>query len=469
MIIILDSNIENENSSQYFHGTEYLNMDNEKLVDYKVIGRTARKRRIDVVLVGERINPTLKIFIMAGQHGDENYSRKAAERLISHLIKTKAKEFPKNCIAILSNANPDGAYKNKRRTADGIDMNSDHLILTSEENRAIHSFIRSWKPNLIIDVHNYSPKTKYLEEKNYVFYHDVLIDAPTNLGVRRTLDRDKLYNLIGEIRLNFDSHNYTCDRYVLVDPEGKIRHSTHDIEDARNFLSLRYDILSILVTGREPLPEEDQKNQIERTISAQYLALISILNWANKNTSILLSKDSLLSYKKGDKIAIRFKYNEPEQSYRMNFKNTKTKKIEEVVFTNYELSLRTIRLVKLPYAYAIPDDKESVIHLLHSHGFISDRRMDSNSLRIQRHLILSCEPSKDTTKPRPPSNVRLIFTDENKVLSNYEIFQTNQEGGHCLPLLLEPQSKYALSRYGELDLGIIPGNYYPILRVMEEN
>lgn len=85
MIIILDSNMEYEISSQYFHGTEDLNMDNEKLVDYKVIGRTARKRRIAVVLIGERVNPTLKIFIMAGQHGDERYSRKAAERLISHL------------------------------------------------------------------------------------------------------------------------------------------------------------------------------------------------------------------------------------------------------------------------------------------------------------------------------------------------------------------------------------------------
>jgi hypothetical protein len=469
MIIILGSNIENKNStSQYFHGIEDLNMENEEFVDYKVIGRTARKRRIAVVLIGERVNPQLKIFVMAGQHGDEKYSRQAAERLISHLIKTKANEFPKNCIAIMSNANPDGAYKNKRRTADGIDMNRDHLILTSEENRAIHSFIRSWKPNLIIDVHNYPPKTKYLEEKNYVFYHDVLIDVPTNLGVRRTLDRDKLYNLIGEIRLNFDSHNYTCDRYVLVDPEGKIRHSTHDIVDARNFFSLRYDILSILVTGREPLPEEDQKNQIERTISAQYLALISILTWANKNTNILLSKDSLPSYKKGDKIAVRFKYNEPEQSYRMNFVNTLTKNIEEVVFTNYQSSLRPTRLVKLPYAYAIPEDKESVIYLLHNDGFLSQHPTDSLIYRVQRYFVLSCEPSKVTAKSRPPTNVRLLSTDEEQVLSNYEVFPINQEGGHCIPLLFEPQSEYGLPRYRELDLGIIPGNYYPIVRVMEE-
>jgi predicted deacylase len=201
MIIILGTNIENKNStSQYFHGIEDLDMDNEELVDYKVIGTTARKRRIAVVLIGERVNPTLKIFIMAGQHGDEKYSRKATERLISYLIKTNAKGFPKNCIAILSNANPDGAYNNKRRASYGIDMNRDHLILTSEENRAIHSFIRSWKPNLIVDVHNYPPKPKYLEEKNYVFYHDVLVDAPTNLGIRRTLDQNKLNNLINEIQ-----------------------------------------------------------------------------------------------------------------------------------------------------------------------------------------------------------------------------------------------------------------------------
>jgi predicted deacylase len=180
----LRSNTEYENPSQFLHEKEDVDLnikrENKKFFDYKVIGRSTKKRRLDVVSIGELVNPALKIFIMAGQHGDEKYSRKAAERLISYLIKTKAKDFPSNvCIAILPNANPDGSNKNTRRTADGIDMNSDHLILTSEENRAIHSFIRSWKPNLIVDVHDYPPKTKYLEEKNYVFYHDVLIDAPT--------------------------------------------------------------------------------------------------------------------------------------------------------------------------------------------------------------------------------------------------------------------------------------------------
>ena len=66
-------------------------------------------------------------------------------------------------------------------TAENIDMNRDHLFLNARENRLIHSFIRSWKPNLIVDVHTYPPTREYLKKKNYAFYHDVLIDCPTNL------------------------------------------------------------------------------------------------------------------------------------------------------------------------------------------------------------------------------------------------------------------------------------------------
>ncbi len=301
MIIILGSNIENKNSSQFFHGIENLNMDNGKnLIDYKVIGRTARKRRIGVALIGERVNPQLKIFIMAGQHGDEKYSRKAAERLIGHLIKTKSKDFPQNvCIAILPNANPDGSHKNTRRTADGIDMNRDHVTLNSEENRVIHSFIRSWKPNLIIDVHNYSPKRKYLEEKNYVLYHDVFVDAASNLAIQKRLDQDKLKSLIQDIQSDLNQFNYSCERYALINDEGKVRHSTHNIVDARNFLSLRYNTFTILLEAREPLPEEG-KNRRERTISAQYEALLSILKWATRNTDFLLENSNTLTYKKRD-------------------------------------------------------------------------------------------------------------------------------------------------------------------------
>ena len=70
--------------------------------------------------------------------------------------------------------------------------------------------------------------------------------------------------------------------------------------------------------------------------------------------------------------------------------------------------------------------------------------------------------------PRPPTNVRLITIEEEKDLSNYVIFNTSQEGGYSLPLLLEPQSEYGLTRYKELDLDITPTQNFDVLRITDK-
>ena len=241
---------------------------------------------------------------------------------------------------------------------------------------------------------------------------------------------------------------------------------TNDIIDARNFLSLRYDILTILVEGREPLPEEDQQIQTQRTIFAQYHALLSIIKWAINNVVVLTDDSNLIPYNIGDKIPIRVKYNEPDKEYKINLENKLTKKIEEVGFSNYQYNLRPTRSVKIPYAYAIPSEKVKAINLLHRHGFISKSTSDSEFFNIEKYLILSSTYTKTKINPRPPKLVRLISMEEEVKVTNHEIFLTSQKGGHSLPYLLEPQSEYGLTRYKKLGLSVNPGDTYSIVRVI---
>jgi hypothetical protein len=84
-------------------------------------------------------------------------------------------------------------------------------------------------------------------------------------------------------------------------------------------------------------------------------------------------------------------------------------------------------------------------------------------------LVLSAESPRLKGKARPPRNVRLISTEEEDNLSDYEIFLTDQEGGHLLPFLLEPQSEYGFPRYKELKLPIRNGDNYPIVRVIKKS
>lgn len=151
----------------------------------------------------------------------------------------------------------------------------------------------------------------------------------------------------------------------------------------------------------------------------------------------------------------------------MNFINTITKQIEEVTLSKYESDIRATKHIRLPSAYAVPADKNSIIEFLHNHGFTSERIEDSSKLKlqaVQRYLILSLDPPK--VEGRAAKNVVMITGDEEEDLSNYEIFSVNQEGGHSLALLLEPQSEYGLHKYKDLNLNLEPGSEYPILRVV---
>lgn len=149
----------------------------------------------------------------------------------------------------------------------------------------------------------------------------------------------------------------------------------------------------------------------------------------------------------------------------MNFKNTKTNQIEEVTLPKYESDIRATKHIRLPSAYAVPADKNSIIEFLHNHGFTSERIEDSSKLQaVQKYLILSFDPPK--VEGKSAKNVVTITGDEEVDLSNYEIFSVNQEGGHSLALLLEPQSEYGLHKYKDLNLTLEPGLEYPILRVV---
>ncbi|HSB56462.1 MAG TPA: hypothetical protein VLD38_01440, partial [Nitrosopumilaceae archaeon] len=78
----------------------------------KVIGFSEQGKPLIVQFIGG--TATLRIFILAGQHGDERYAKKAVNRLVSFISRHADKDFPLVQFAILSNTNPDGAFKRTR-------------------------------------------------------------------------------------------------------------------------------------------------------------------------------------------------------------------------------------------------------------------------------------------------------------------------------------------------------------------
>src|SRR5262249_35236586 len=150
-------------------------------------------------------------------------------------------------IAVLADANPDGSVKQTRRNASLLDLNRDHFLLSSPETAAVHYFVNCWRPDLILDVHTYRPRRRELLRYDFVFPQDVMIDFPTNPAVRTWLHPAREADLLNFVKARCGDLSIRCERYTRVRPSGIIRHSNFDICDARNSLSLRFDVPTVLL------------------------------------------------------------------------------------------------------------------------------------------------------------------------------------------------------------------------------
>ncbi len=132
-----------------------------KLLRLKTLEHTKEGRPIDVAYVTDPATPAKDkqhALIVAGQHGDEESSRKVALSLLDWLLGDSplAKQTrKKQLIAVMPNVNPDGAEADCYGTPDGVRPNLDHGVTgpTIPEGRAVETVAYKLRPEVFVDIH----------------------------------------------------------------------------------------------------------------------------------------------------------------------------------------------------------------------------------------------------------------------------------------------------------------------------
>ncbi|MDG6995127.1 MAG: succinylglutamate desuccinylase/aspartoacylase family protein [Nitrososphaerota archaeon] len=431
-------------------------------VNLKIIGFSEQQRPLNVVFIGQN-KSELRIFIMAGQHGDEADGRKAVLRLATQSNQSYSETLSSAQLAILLDANPDGSNQATRENSLQIDLNRDHQRLDAKETRAIHDFVRLWRPHLIVDVHNYPPRRKLLLAENRIIDYDVFLDTPTNPVVNLFPNQEVVTeNLVRTVKSELNSFGFSCERYLLLKGSGRARGSTLDLVDARNSLAVRYETLTILVEGRDST-KNDNRITREKLVSAQYQALRSIIRWASSHQILLTSKTIV---DKGKLVPIRYKYYPSNRTFEMKYKNALTGERETVPLQVYLKDVKISKLVELPRAYAIPRDELKALKILDRHAFRSEISKPYCVEEVESYSI------DRTTNKTPESQImnrkddNFVVKKEKRTLEGYRIFRTDQLGGPALALFLEPRSQYGLVGHGDLSMSLShQKTVYPILRI----
>jgi len=102
------------------------------------------------------------VLLVGQQHGDEPAGAEAllvvAEELVSGSLQGLLDRIN---VVILPRANPDGAGRSQGITTLGTDLDTDHLLLTTPEAKAIAKLARDYRPLVVVDAHEYPVDPAY--------------------------------------------------------------------------------------------------------------------------------------------------------------------------------------------------------------------------------------------------------------------------------------------------------------------
>jgi hypothetical protein len=424
----------------------------------ETIGYSAQGCPLVVQHCGHR-GDRLRIFIMAGQHGDESDAREAAVEYFAEFESNPQKGVR---LAVLADGNPDGAVAGTRRNARHIDLNRDHLLLSAPETWAVHLFVNRWRPDLIIDVHTYRPWRPELLQHGMVFPQDVMVDFPTNPAIRMGWGPGARDGLFDFLRRRMADASLRCDRYTLVRPHGIVRHSTLDIVDARNMFALRYEIPTVLLEGRRSSPEDPP------IFAPPYRALVrsiqAVVEWASWRPQ-QIRQGRVVTPQNYDTVPIHCYYISSNSSERYMEMQSVSGDIHVVSIPGaYLPSIETVRTVRAPRAYAVPRSACKLLKVLARQNFETVKSHGSRCIEAELYRI-SCEAARD---PPKCGVIAPLATIERVRLNagEYALFPTGQVGGRALALLLEPESQFGVHRFSGLGVALEPATLYPVARVI---
>ena len=237
-------------------------------IQVTTLGRSAGGRPIHAV----RIRPlrpaalSWRLLLIGQQHGDEPAGKEALVQLLSDLAEDPALLPAGVELWMVPQANPDGAAAGRRRNDAGADLNRDHLLLDQPETRALHRLARLVRPHVVVDCHEFDrTSTDYLD-RGWLEWPLATMDSANSLLLPEAVyDAGLTWVEAAEEPMREAGIRY--QRYLVggAPPEGELRPSTLEADDARNGLALLGSLGFIIETGRrraDPDPEADLTTRV---------------------------------------------------------------------------------------------------------------------------------------------------------------------------------------------------------------
>ena len=415
---------------------------------------------------GDRVT----LLMYAQQHGNEPSGKEAAIALARDIATGQFVGFLGSVdLYLIPQVNPDGSEARRRQNAAGMDLNRDHLTLTTPEVQALHKVFKELMPEAALDVHEYGIAGRAWEEAGLHKHFGQQIDALTNPNMSEAVRTFALERMIPEMREKLAPRNADLHRYLVTDgPEARFRHSTTALNDGRNSMGI-YNTLSYLIEGRNGLTVEDDIRERAREQLETMKAFITFAGDHAAEVKELVAREraALRGEAAAQEVALVMDYvADPDRpTVEVGVVRLETGAVETLTIEAYHPEVETTLSVTRPLGYVVPADLTEVLAVLERHGIETSPVSGSLQAVVESYRIDSVtegwKEDKDFLEVGVTVRRRATRIPEGAV-----VVWCDQPATNLIVSLLEPQSQWGLAPLPEFVSMLERGSAYPILRIV---
>jgi len=218
------------------------------------------------------------VLLIGQQHGDEPAGAEAllvlARELGQGLLEPLLDRIN---VVIVPRANPDGAAIDARLTSNGIDLNSDHLTLDTPEAQALAKLVRTYRPMVVVDAHEYPAVDPALRPWNVVPKYDAMVQYSTTPNYPEFLAKASQEWIYQPLVQALQSQKLTSEWYhsPASEPSGGLRMTMGSTapDNGRNVHGLKNTISLLIETRGVGL----DRSHIQRRVHTHVTAITSVL------------------------------------------------------------------------------------------------------------------------------------------------------------------------------------------------
>lgn len=443
-------------------------------IDVFVEGKTVEDQSLYLFHIYRGLKPSKwKVFFFAQQHGNEPAGKDALIYLI-HQIIIKPEILPEDVeLWLMPMVNPDGAEKNQRRNGNDFDLNRDHQLLSQPETQTLHRVFRRIIPHISVDCHEFMRDSKDYDDRGLLEWPLIMMDCGNNPLLDSEIYEAGIRWCNNAIPYMLQK-GYNYSRYYLggFPPLEELRHSTPEVDDARNGFGL-YGGLSFIIESGIKRKSENPNADLGKRIDA-YLILLKQFLHKNKYResdikNIQRSRESELP----DFLPTNYFWaNVGQKINNIRVIEKSTGKVKKIPTANFMKDLVIKNSVPSPQGYAIPKEHVEIFKTLLDRHAISYKVMTENkNFKVERCRLIKYEDFRDKLYSRYAG--RQIVQSDTVLEKEFEIgsiyIDLNNINGKRAALLLEPLQLYGLYQYQDFRNIIDEDKVLPVWRVLGNN